>query len=257
MIESDFSDYMHQKQFLILNEINTTNDSKGRKHFKNKLKSLITDPTVMINPKGLPSFSVKNVFNILMTTNESHPLDVEADDRRFSIFRSKGLMLDEIMGCEYSEYMPLIKKEIHSFYQYLMGYRCDFNLYNKALETTYKAKLKGMSQTFDDRFALAIATNNISYFEENITESTTSDNGIYPKEATMNEYKECVANEFISNEFMCSIYRTIKGVDSKNQFIKGRLASTGTFEKYYIEDIQVNRNGKTLRGVKLRKEING
>lgn len=254
MIESDFNDYMYPKQMLILNEINTVNDVSSRKHMKNKLKSLITDPTVMINTKNLPAFSVKNVFNILMTTNESHPLDVEVDDRRFTIIKSNGLPLNVTIGADFSIYNPLIISEIPDFYQYLMSYKCDFMKYNTPLETEYKAKLKGMSQTFDDRFALAIAKNNIGYFEENLQDTIFISKAIFDKETVIQEYKTCIEKEFIPNEFLCSLYRNIKGVEFNNQHIKGRLISTGIFETYRLEDSQINMHGKTTRGIRIQKD---
>jgi hypothetical protein len=49
------------------------------------LKARITEDLVYINPKGLKPYSIRNVGNYFMTTNNVCPVKLEASDRRFII----------------------------------------------------------------------------------------------------------------------------------------------------------------------------
>ncbi len=50
------------------------------------LRSLICDPTMQIEQKGVDPFEVRNFLHILMTTNEDWAVPVSLKDRRFAIF---------------------------------------------------------------------------------------------------------------------------------------------------------------------------
>lgn len=54
-------------------------------HNKNRLKALITSPTVQINPKGLPRREEKNHINIAFLSNELQPQALDNSDRRYMV----------------------------------------------------------------------------------------------------------------------------------------------------------------------------
>lgn len=61
----------------------------GNWDLANKLKPLITEPTVSVNVKYGPQIEVDNYARFLMFSNHSAPLSIEAGDRRYFIFDSK------------------------------------------------------------------------------------------------------------------------------------------------------------------------
>jgi len=73
-----------------------------------KLKSLITEPTIMIEEKGLPPINLDNMLKIFMATNETRAVNIGHDDRRFVVFD----VSDERKG-DY-EYFALIYAEIEA-----------------------------------------------------------------------------------------------------------------------------------------------
>ena len=54
----------------------------------NALKSRITSPYIDINPKGMKTYKVPNMALYFMTTNESSPIKMEEDDRRYYLLRA-------------------------------------------------------------------------------------------------------------------------------------------------------------------------
>jgi hypothetical protein len=59
----------------------------GNRHEAAILKGLITDPFITINPKGVNKFSAKNCLHLIITTNNEHAVQADADDRRFFVLR--------------------------------------------------------------------------------------------------------------------------------------------------------------------------
>jgi len=49
------------------------------------LKARITEDSTTINPKGIKAYTVPNIANLFMTTNNAVPVKLEASDRRFLI----------------------------------------------------------------------------------------------------------------------------------------------------------------------------
>ena len=50
------------------------------------MKSLITDRIIQIERKGLEHMTINNMGNFLFTTNHSHTIKLERDDRRYACF---------------------------------------------------------------------------------------------------------------------------------------------------------------------------
>jgi hypothetical protein len=61
----------------------------GNLDLANKLKPLITDPTVSANIKYGPQLEIDNYARLIMFSNHSAPLNIEDGDRRYFVFNSK------------------------------------------------------------------------------------------------------------------------------------------------------------------------
>ncbi len=74
---------VHQgKRLVNINEMSSTKD-EFKANF-DTMKSYITEPTVKIEPKGVDSYTIKNISNFVLFTNHRGAIIVEADDRRYS-----------------------------------------------------------------------------------------------------------------------------------------------------------------------------
>ena len=81
-IEDKFNDWASRKLFLIADEVIARADLY---HIKGKLKALITGGKIRINPKGFTEHDERNHINFVFLSNESLPVILEDDDRRFAV----------------------------------------------------------------------------------------------------------------------------------------------------------------------------
>jgi phage/plasmid-associated DNA primase len=89
--------------FLVnLNELS----KKSTKDCMGKIKGLITDGAMTINPKGITPYKITSYHHFIITTNSEDPMPTKKDDRRFWIVRSS----DELIGNK--EYFDDIQKII-------------------------------------------------------------------------------------------------------------------------------------------------
>jgi len=75
---------MEGKQFIIINELDLTS-MKSIKTATSALKTYITDPTIMINPKMKTPMEIPNFCNFFIYSNESDTLYLREDSRRYYI----------------------------------------------------------------------------------------------------------------------------------------------------------------------------
>lgn len=57
----------------------------GNKKAEGKLKSIITEPTVLFEPKGIDSIAMRNYMNIIIASNEDWVVPATGDERRFLV----------------------------------------------------------------------------------------------------------------------------------------------------------------------------
>ncbi len=81
-VEDKFNDWASKKLFMIADEVVARQELF---HVKNKLKCFVTGEWIRINPKNVAAHDEKNHVNIVFLSNESQPLVLEKDDRRYAI----------------------------------------------------------------------------------------------------------------------------------------------------------------------------
>ena len=94
-LKSNFDGWLVGKLVVQVDEIYEA----GNWDLANKLKPLITEPTVSANIKYGPQIEVENFARFLMFSNNSSPLDIEDGDRRYFVFNSNA----QPRGDEYYE----------------------------------------------------------------------------------------------------------------------------------------------------------
>jgi putative DNA primase/helicase len=81
-VEDKYNDWASRCLLLVADEVVARQEMF---HAKNKLKVLITSDTVRINPKHVTSYSERNHINLVFLSNETQPMVLERDDRRFAV----------------------------------------------------------------------------------------------------------------------------------------------------------------------------
>lgn len=87
-LSSDYNDWAESKQFAIGEEIVV--NTIERNSISEQLKTLITGEKIMIHKKFLNRFPLPNCMNIMVVSNHTVPLKLEADDRRYFVLNVGG-----------------------------------------------------------------------------------------------------------------------------------------------------------------------
>lgn len=82
-IEGKFNRHLMETQLLYGDEVDF-----GRGEAANKrLRNLVTEPTLPIEPKGVDAFHARKWFRIMISTNDEHAVGALQDDRRYLVLR--------------------------------------------------------------------------------------------------------------------------------------------------------------------------
>ncbi len=146
-LEDKFNDWRSCKLFVVGDEVSSRAELV---HNKNRLKALITSPTVQINPKNMPRREESNHINIVFLSNELQPLALDNSDRRYLVVytpRAKDFQYYRALG----EWRA--NGGIAAFYDYLLHYNiADFEPYSPAPMTAAKEALIGLNRKSPEQF---------------------------------------------------------------------------------------------------------
>lgn len=83
VVKSDFNGWIVRKRFVFINEIYEGQSWAAY----NRLKSYITDTTLMANEKFVPNYTVRNWAHFILCSNSELALRIDQNDRRFLVPR--------------------------------------------------------------------------------------------------------------------------------------------------------------------------
>lgn len=148
-VEDKFNDWASKKLFMIADEVVARQELY---HVKNKLKHLITGDWIRINPKNVAAHDERNHVNLVFLSNESMPLVLERDDRRYTVIWTPAKLSVDF----YTEVAEEIEAGgIAALHDYLLNYDLgDFKPHTNPPSTRAKRELieQGMDST--ERFWL-------------------------------------------------------------------------------------------------------
>lgn len=146
-LEDKFNDWRSCKLFVVGDEVSSRAELV---HNKNRLKALITSPTVQINPKNLTRREEKNQMNIAFLSNELQPLALDNSDRRYLVAYTPRAKEPEYYR-KLGEWRDNGGAE--AFYEYLLRYPLgDFHAYTPAPMTEAKSALIAINRKSPELF---------------------------------------------------------------------------------------------------------
>lgn len=146
-IEDKFNDWSSRKLFLIADEVVAQAELY---HVKNKLKSFITGEWIRINPKNVAAHDERNHVNLVFLSNEHKPLQLDKDDRRYTVVWTPEKLPES--------YYNAVKEELDNggqaaLHHYLLNLDLDgFNEHSKPPMTGAKRDLINASLGSVERF---------------------------------------------------------------------------------------------------------
>lgn len=124
--------------------------ARQNKEREGQLKSRITSSTLNCNPKGVKGYSVPNVANQYMTTNDAEPFKITEQDRRGFLIKPSSRLKDQ----DWNRVYDMIKRP--AFIQTIGHYLEQISLAgwrpNQFPETQIKTEMKLISKTSEHLF---------------------------------------------------------------------------------------------------------
>jgi putative DNA primase/helicase len=146
-LEDKFNDWRSRKLFVVGDEVSSRQELV---HNKNRLKALITSPTVQINPKNLPRREEANHMNIAFLSNEIQPQALDNTDRRYLV-----IFTPQARPVEFYKALGEWRKKggVAAWYHYLLHYPLDdWDPYAPAPVTEAKRDLIDLNRKTPERF---------------------------------------------------------------------------------------------------------
>lgn len=84
---------IQNKRLILVNEMSSTKD-EFRSNF-DKIKSLITDSHVQIDPKGIAPYRTDIMGNYILCTNHADSIIISESDRRYAVFEASDAHINE------------------------------------------------------------------------------------------------------------------------------------------------------------------
>jgi len=109
------------KRLICVNEMSST-----RAEFKSsfdKMKALITDGTINVEPKGCKAFDIDNIGNYVLCTNHRDSIIVEKGDRRYTILELSAKYKGNTDFFEDLKEAAFNQETYDAFYTYLMNFK--------------------------------------------------------------------------------------------------------------------------------------
>jgi putative DNA primase/helicase len=146
-VEDKFNDWASKKLFMIADEVVARQELY---HVKNKLKHLITGDWIRINPKNVAAHDERNHVNLVFLSNETQPLVLEKDDRRYTVIWTPEKLSPELY-VEVAE--EIAAGGIAALHDFLLTYDLgDFKPHTNPPDTQAKRDLIEISTNSDEDF---------------------------------------------------------------------------------------------------------
>jgi len=125
-LTQQFNGTIQGKLFVNVNELSYVQDTYSSTF--DKLKPLITDDTILVEPKGFETYEIDNHSNFIFTTNHDFTIKLEKNDRRYACFECN----DKYMNNH--EYFNNLYEKLNQqlawdhFFTYMLKYETDVDL---------------------------------------------------------------------------------------------------------------------------------
>jgi hypothetical protein len=170
-LESEFTGFVENKFVTAIDEIEVGSSLYHAK-ITAKLKNLIVEPSISIRKMYTPAYMSRNYNNMLFMSNQSEPLQVSPDDRRFNVapyqFNKLQITTTEVDS---------IEKELKQMYAYLMHYPANRDMARTPLINQARETLIDISRSAVDVVSDALLAGNFGFFWDQLPSQKPPESG--------------------------------------------------------------------------------
>ena len=168
-MESEFTGFMENKFIVFVDEIEKI-DSIFQSRLSAKLRTLIAEPEISIRRMHTLPYMAKNYSNIVMSSNQTTPVDIPPDDRRHNV----GLFQTEKIVVTPQQIEKDIPNELPALADFLKSYPVDPAKLRTPLKNSARATLISTNRTALDTAIDALNTGDLAFFWDHLPSSKNS-----------------------------------------------------------------------------------
>jgi hypothetical protein len=245
-LESEFTGFFENKIIIFIDEM-----QKGQSLYHSKveakLKNLITEPVISIRGMYREARMVANFSNMIFASNDSSPVTVRANDRRYNVGVYQPVPIKDVMS---DTELDAIKDEVPAFFDYLLNFKFDLNKARTVLDNAARTQMIHINTASIDAVSEALLKGDLEFFWEQLPAETPGN----PLEAQKYFRFRDVVTELVTNlpaalsrEELHKLYEWCIGdmPASPNKF-----TSLLKHHRVYMETVW--RNNRSVRGVKTK-----
>lgn len=243
-----WTDFAENKFIVFIDEIQTSalQDEAG---VIATIKSMITNTTIQVRALYKGAYSVLNFTNWIFSSNQSDPVTVPKNDRRFNVspYQSKPFPKPT------DEWLDSLETELAAFYNYLMSYEVDKERAATPLENEARDNLIQLSQTTAESTASAIQEGDFNYFIDQLPTDNTHRYSVQDQEK-IDKYRRTLYDLLTRTraDGACNLSRD-ELFNIFDYTVGGMNKSPTSFAKYlghrqiYVKSVAIA--GRTVRGI--------
>lgn len=263
-LKSDFNKEL--KNMLIVNFNEFSSDFSKKDSTTQKLKSLITDDTFILNDKNTKTHIENNYFMTFLSQNDRNSIKISQDDRRFNYFIQDKTLTDVCvneLNITVSDFINLMNLELDNLCYNLAIYDYKEHKVNELIETEHKKNVQNATSNGIDILSRVVRDRDIKRIEDEIENQedlfNNSDNKnkyndqykvfIGCKKLYLSDLKDEFAKDVISNKSLSFLYSFfVSNNDDKDDKTINKIY-TQNFGDAFVKTI----NGKSVRVRPLKK----
>lgn len=169
-LNTNFNSFLEDKLFLYFNE--TKGNFEKSSTQADKVKPIITDNTLSINPKNEKQYKIDNFANCQMSSNHQEPIAIGSNDRRYSIIETSNKKLVDIAREKFNlsidDYINKIIEEREAFLIELKCIKYDLKLAKSLIENDKKDRIKEATNTQKDLLKDKILNQDVEWFRDKL-----------------------------------------------------------------------------------------
>ena len=169
-LNTNFNSFLEDKLFLYFNE--TKGNFEKSSTQADKVKPIITDTILSINPKNEKQYKIDNFANCQMSSNHQEPIAVGSNDRRYSFIETSHKKLNDVAKEKFNLSIDgFIENLINERETFLIELKCvkyDLELAKSLLENDKKDRIKESTNTQKDLLKDKILNKDVEWFKDKL-----------------------------------------------------------------------------------------
>lgn len=168
-MESEFNGFLENKFIVFVDEIEKMNHVFQGK-FNAMMRTLITEPELSVRKMHQLPYMAPNYTNLVMSSNQTTPVDIPPDDRRHNV----GLFQTEKLQITQAEIDNVIPSELQTLANYLMSYAVDQAALRTPVMNEARRVLISTNRSALDTAIDALNQGDLSFFWDHLPSSKNS-----------------------------------------------------------------------------------